>query len=78
MNNGNKASKQMYALTFKPNGCTYRVHVATCQASTETKTQLRIGTFNTAAEAMEWAHDDESEKTGREVIALAAICKCCK
>lgn len=74
MNQTNRA----LAITFQHNTARYAVHALTCSAAKQTGTQSRREFDGTVAEAVEWCHQDESEKAGEPTIAPVKVCRCCK
>lgn len=56
----------------------YRVHKVGCPAAKEGKHRTLIHHEGDAQSALQWCHDDESEKAGKPTKAHAAICKCAK
>lgn len=67
-----------YVITFSHKTARYSVHAFTCSAAKQTNTQSRIEFSGTVAEAVEWCHEDESDKAGEPVKAAVKVCGCCK
>jgi hypothetical protein len=73
-----EAVEQKHIITFHHDTGKYRVHKVGCSAAKETRHVTAIEHHGDAQSAVQWAHEDESDKAGKSVKADVAICKCAK
>jgi len=69
-----------FVLTFVPSTCAYKCHAVGCPAATVkvrgTKQTLLEETFDSVADARQWANADETAKAGKPVAAKFKACPC--